>query len=99
MQQTRDQIGRATLRSPMDGVVTALYVHEGEMLGSAAAVAALGASTAISKPTNTLMTIVESGPPQAWADVNAADLGNVSQGLPVEISLDALRPKIFYGRV
>ncbi len=38
-----EQIHRATLRSPIKGVVIALYVHEGEMLGSAtAAVAGVG---------------------------------------------------------
>jgi len=52
-----EQISRAKLRSPIRGVVIALYVHEGEMLGSATAVAGLGPNAAVSKPTNTLMTI------------------------------------------
>lgn len=94
-----DQIGRATLRSPLDGIVTALYVHEGEMLGSAAAVAALLPGSATGKPTNTLMTIAAGGPLEVWTDINAADLGHARRGLPVDISLDAFRPSIFHGQV
>lgn len=63
------QIERATLRAPLDGVITELYVHEGEMLGSAAAVTALGSSSAIGKPTNVLMTLAQGGA----LEVNAAD--------------------------
>jgi HlyD family secretion protein len=93
------QIARATLRAPVDGVVTELYVHQGEMLGSAAAVAALGSAVSVSKPTNILMTIAQVGDLEAWADVNAADLGSVGIGQPVEVSIDAFLPKIFLGMV
>ncbi len=93
------QIARATLYAPVDGIVTELYVQRGEMLGSAAAVAALGPTSATSKPTNTLMTIAQAGSLQVWADVNAADLGAVGKYQPVEISIDAFRPKTFRGVV
>jgi HlyD family secretion protein len=93
------QIARATLYSPVDGIVTELYVQRGEMLGSAAAVAAIGANSATSKPTNILMTIAQGGSLQVWADVNAADLGGVGKQQPVEISIDAFRPKVFRGIV
>jgi RND family efflux transporter MFP subunit len=93
------QISRATLRAPLEGVVTELYVHQGEMLGSAAAVAALGSAVSVSKPTNILMTIAQVGDLEAWADVNAADLGSVGIGQPVEVSIDAFLPKIFLGMV
>lgn len=93
------QISRATLRAPLEGVVTELYVHQGEMLGSAAAVAALGSAVAVSKPTNILMTIAQDGPLETWADVNATDLGSVGVGQPVEVSIDAFLPTIFSGNV
>jgi HlyD family secretion protein len=97
--ETQQQIDLASLRSPVDGIVTEVYVHTGEMLGSATAVAGLGPSAAVSKPTNVLMTIAEGGELSAYADVNAADLGNVYEGQPADISIDAFRPIIFHGTV
>jgi HlyD family secretion protein len=97
--QIRDQTSRATLRSPINGIVIAVYVHQGEMLGSAAAVASLGPADAVSKPTNTLMTLAASGPLVVDADVNEVDLGGVRKGQRVEFVTDAFRPKIYHGRV
>jgi multidrug efflux pump subunit AcrA (membrane-fusion protein) len=97
--ETKQQVDLASLRSPVDGIVTEVYVHAGEMLGSATAVAGLGPSAAVSKPTNVLMTIAEGGELSAYADVNAADLGNVYEGQPADISIDAFRPTIFHGTV
>jgi HlyD family secretion protein len=97
--ETRQQIDLASLRSPFNGTVTEVYVHTGEMLGSATAVAGLGPSAAVNKPTNVLMTIAEGGELSAYADVNAADLGNVFEGQPADISIDAFRPTIFHGTV
>lgn len=97
--ETRQQMDRACLRSPVNGIVTEVYVHAGEMLGSATAVAGLGPSAAVNKPTNVVMTIAEGGELSAYADVNAADLGNVYEGQPAEISIDAFRPEVFHGNV
>ncbi len=97
--ETVTQIERATLRAPLDGVVTQLYVHEGEMLGSAAAVAAQGSASAIGKPTNVLMTLAQGGALEVWADVNAIDLGSVFESEPAQLSIDAFRPDVFDGRV
>ena len=97
--QAEEQIRRATLRSPINGVVIALYVHEGEMLGSATAVAGLGPGAAISKPTNTLMTVAEGGNLEVDADVNATDMGSVLVGQNVKFTIDAFQPKIFSGVV
>lgn len=97
--ETKQQIDLANLRSPVDGIVTEVYVHTGEMLGSATAVAGLGPSAAVNKPTNVLMTIAEGGELSAYADVNAADLGNVYEGQSADISIDAFRPTIFHGTV
>ena len=96
--ETETQIERATLRAPLDGIVTQLYVHEGEMLGSAAAVTSLGSSAA-SKPTNVLMTLAQDGALEVWADVNAIDLGGVFVGQAAQVSIDAFRPTLFDGRV
>ena len=96
---TVQQMERAVLRSPMNGTVVSVYVHAGEMLGSATAVAALGPNTAISKPTNVLMTVVEDGPLEVYAGINAADLGSLAKDQEAEISIDAFQPAIFHGTV
>jgi multidrug efflux pump subunit AcrA (membrane-fusion protein) len=80
-------------------VVIALYVHEGEMLGSATAVAGLGPNAAISKPTNTLMTVAEDGDLEVDADVNAVDMGGVLVNQAARFTIDALQPQIFSGTV
>jgi HlyD family secretion protein len=72
--QAEEQIKRASLRPPIKGIVIAVYVHMGEMLGSATAVAGLGTNAAVSKPTKTLMTVAEEGDLEVDADVNAVDM-------------------------
>jgi RND family efflux transporter MFP subunit len=99
VKETAQQMDRAVLRSPMNGTVVTIYVHAGEMLGSATAVATLGPNTSISKPTNVLMTLVEDGPLEVYAGVNAADLASLAPGQEAEISIDAFRPQVFHGRV
>jgi HlyD family secretion protein len=99
VRETAQQMDRAVLRSPMNGTVVTIYVHAGEMLGSATAVAALGPNTSVSKPTNVLMTVVEDGPLEVYAGVNAADLGTLEAGQEAEISIDAFQPRVFHGRV
>jgi HlyD family secretion protein len=94
-----EQIRRAKLLSPINGVVIALYVHEGEMLGSATAVAGLGPNAAVSKPTNTLMTIAEEGALEIDADVNAVDMGGVLVGQAAKFTIDAFQPDVFSGDV
>ncbi len=94
-----EQINRAHLLSPIRGVVIALYVHKGEMLGSATAVAGLGPNAAVAKPTNTLMTIAEEGSLEVDADVNAVDMGGVIAGQDAKFTLDAFQGKVFSGKV
>lgn len=94
-----EQINRAHLLSPIRGVVIALYVHKGEMLGSATAVAGLGPNAAVAKPTNTLMTIAEEGSLEVDADVNAVDMGGVFAGQEAKFTLDAFQGKVFSGKV
>jgi HlyD family secretion protein len=94
-----EQISRAHLISPIRGVVIALYVHKGEMLGSATAVAGLGPNAVVSKPTNTLMTIAEEGSLEVDAEVNAVDLGGVFTGQEAKFTLDAFQGKVFSGSV
>jgi HlyD family secretion protein len=94
-----EQIHRATLRSPIKGVVIALYVHQGEMLGSATAVAGLGPNAAVSKPTNTVMTVAEGGDLEVDADANAVDMGGILVGQTAKFTIDAFQPEIFSGTV
>ena len=97
--QAEEQIHRASLRSPINGIAIALYVHTGEMLGSATAVAGLGPNAAVSKPTNTLMTIAEQGELEVDADVNAVDMGGVLTGQKANFTIDAFQPEVFSGTV
>jgi HlyD family secretion protein len=97
--QAEEQIKRASLRSPIKGIVIALYVHVGEMLGSATAVAGLGPNAAVSKPTNTLMTVAEEGDLEVDADVNAVDMGGVLTGQKANFTIDAFQPQVFSGTV
>jgi len=97
--QAEEQIHRASLRSPINGIAIALYVHTGEMLGSATAVAGLGPNAAVSKPTNTLMTIAEQGDLEVDADVNAVDMGGVLTGQKANFTIDAFQPEVFSGTV
>ncbi len=97
--QAEEQIRRASLRSPIKGIVIALYVHVGEMLGSATAVAGLGPNAAVSKPTNTLMTVAEQGDLEVDADVNAVDVGGVLTGQKANFTIDAFQPEVFSGTV
>jgi HlyD family secretion protein len=69
------------------------------MLGSATAVAGLGPNAAISKPTNTLMTIAQEGDLEMDADVNAVDMGGVLTGQTAKFSIDAFQPQVFSGIV
>jgi RND family efflux transporter MFP subunit len=94
-----EQIDRSNLRSPIDGIVSQLFVREGEMLGSAAAVASIGSSSATSKPTNTVMTLAQNGGLQLFADVNEADFAAIHAGQDVEMMTDAFRPRVFHGHV
>jgi HlyD family secretion protein len=97
--QAEEQIKRATLRSPIKGIVIAVYVHVGEMLGSATAVAGLGPNAAVSKPTNTLMTVAEERDLEVDADVNAVDMGGVLTGQKANFTIDAFQPEVFSGNV
>jgi HlyD family secretion protein len=94
-----ENIRRARLCSPIRGVVIALYVHEGEMLGSATAVAGIGPNSAVSKPTNTLMTIAEVNSPEIDADVNAVDMGGAFIGQRADFTLDAFQGQTFTSTV
>lgn len=69
------------------------------MLGSATAVAGLGPNAAISKPTNTLMTIAEEGDLEMDADVNAVGMGGVLTAQTAKFTIDAFQPDIFSGTV
>jgi HlyD family secretion protein len=97
--QAEEQIHRASLRSPINGIAIALYVHIGEMLGSATAVAGFGPNAAVSKPTNTLRTIAEQGDLEVDADVNAVDMGEVMTGQKANFTIDAFQPEVFSGTV
>lgn len=97
IQQVDEQVARAVLRAPMDGQVLRVYVHEGEMLGSATAVANLGAN-ADAKPTNTVMTVA-AGRLLMYASVNAADLRGIRVAQRVEVAVEGLLDTTIVGRV
>jgi multidrug efflux pump subunit AcrA (membrane-fusion protein) len=69
------------------------------MLGSATAVAGLGPNAAVSKPTNTLMTVAEGGDLEVDADANAVDMGGVLVGQTAKFTIDAFQSEMFSGTV
>lgn len=100
MQQIDERISRAVLRSPMHGTVLRVYVHAGEMLGSAAAVASLGLDAGgAAKPTNTIMTLASADGLLMYANVNAADLRSVRIGQHVDVAIDGFTAATTTGKV
>ena len=100
MQQIDEHISRTVLRSPMHGTVLRVYVHAGEMLGSAAAVASLGLDAGgAAKPTNTIMTLASTDGLLMYANVNAADVRSVWIGQHVEVAIDGFTSATTTGKV
>ncbi|HEU4520702.1 MAG TPA: efflux RND transporter periplasmic adaptor subunit [Thermoanaerobaculia bacterium] len=85
----RDTLSKTTMVAPMDGIVTALPVEEGE-------VAVIGT---MNNPGTILLTIADMSVVEAVMEVDETDVPNVQVGQPATVTIDAYPNKTFKGLV
>jgi HlyD family secretion protein len=85
----RDELSKTKMLSPIDGVITALPVEEGE-------VAVIGT---MNNPGTKLMTISDMSTVEAVMEVDETDIPNVRVGQTAEVRIDAFGERKFEGVV
>ena len=85
----RDTLSKTTMVAPMDGIVTALPVEEGE-------VAVIGT---MNNPGTILLTIADMSTVEAVMEVDETDVPAVQIGQPATITIDAYPNRTFTGTV
>jgi HlyD family secretion protein len=85
----RDTLSKTTMRAPMDGIVTALPVEEGE-------VAVIGT---MNNPGTKLLTIADMSVVEAVMEVDETDIPTVKVGQRATVTIDAYPNKSFSGLV
>jgi len=85
----RDELSKTKMLSPIDGVITALPVEEGE-------VAVIGT---MNNPGTKLMTISDMGTVEAVMEVDETDIPSVKVGQTAEVRIDAFGERKFAGIV
>jgi HlyD family secretion protein len=85
----RDTLSKTTMTAPMDGIVTALPVEEGE-------VAVIGT---MNNPGTILLTIADMSIVEAVMEVDETDIPNVQIGQRASVTIDAYPNKTFSGLV
>ena len=85
----RDTLSKTTLTAPMDGIVTALPVEEGE-------VAVIGT---MNNPGTILLTIADMSVVEAVMEVDETEIPNVKIGQRATVTIDAYPNKTFNGVV
>jgi HlyD family secretion protein len=84
-----DTLSKTTMRAPMEGIVTALPVHEGE-------VAVIGT---MNNPGTKLLTIADMSVVEAVMEVDETDIPSVKVGQHANVTIDAYPNKTFSGLV
>lgn len=84
-----DTLSKTTMKAPLDGIVTALPVHEGE-------VAVIGT---MNNPGTKLLTIADMSIVEAVMEVDETDIPNVKVGEHANVTVDAYPNKTFSGIV
>ncbi len=87
--RAQDQQSKATIRSPLDGIITYLPVNEGE-------IAIVGMQNSAG---TTLMTIADMSVITAEVQVDETDIVNVKIGQEAQIKVDALGDRLLPGHV
>ena len=85
----RDTLSKTTMRAPMDGIVTALPVEEGE-------VAVIGT---MNNPGTKLMTIADMSVVEAVMEVDETDIPSVKVGQRATVTIDAYPNQTYNGLV
>ena len=89
LEGARDTLAKTTIRSPMDGIVTARRVEEGE-------VAVIGVQNS---PGTVLLTISDMSVVEAELEVDETSIPNVKLGQRAKVRLDAYPNRTFEGVV
>jgi HlyD family secretion protein len=89
LEGARDTLAKTTIRSPMDGIVTARRVEEGE-------VAVIGVQNS---PGTVLLTISDMSAVEAELEVDETSIPNVKLGEEARVRLDAYPNRTFRGVV
>ncbi|HUP18697.1 MAG TPA: efflux RND transporter periplasmic adaptor subunit [Gemmatimonadota bacterium] len=85
----RHEVGRVTIRSPIDGVVQRINVEEGE-------IAMIGT---MNQAGTVLLTIADLGVMEAMVDVDETDVVHIRVGQPAKVSVDAFPDTTLTGQV
>jgi HlyD family secretion protein len=89
LDQTRYNLSKTTMASPMDGIVTSLNAEVGEivMIGT------------MNNPGTVIMTVSDMSEIETEVEVDETDIAQVKLGQETEISIDAYPDTTFKGRV
>jgi len=87
--QAKDSLDKTVYASPLDGVVTALNVEEGEftVVGT------------LNTPGTVMLTVADLAAMQVVADIDETDVVNVKLEQPASVTVDAFPDKIYRGEV
>jgi multidrug efflux pump subunit AcrA (membrane-fusion protein) len=85
LESAQQQLAKTRMYSPIDGIVTAVDIEEGEV---------------VTLNTATIITVIKEGVLEIEANVPEADIAKVSLGQNVEVTFDALSLKdVFKGKI
>ncbi len=89
MSRAKDMLDKTVYASPIDGVVTALNVEEGEftVVGT------------LNTPGTVMATVADLAAMEVEADINETDIVNVKMGQISKVTVDAYPDRIFKGKV
>jgi RND family efflux transporter MFP subunit len=90
--QVKINMGDMVIRAPFDGIVAAKNTEVGEVISSV-----MMGQVAGTLPSGAICTIVDLKTIEVEADVNEASIGQLRQGQPAEVSVDAFPGKKWRG--
>lgn len=90
LQRAQEDLNNTTIRSPIDGTVLKRFLEAGDAVSS---ILALGSNATL------IMTIGDTRELYFRGDVDESDVGQIRVGLPVNLSVETFRDKVFPGEV
>jgi len=87
--QARDSLSKTVYTAPLDGVVTALNVEEGEftVVGT------------LNMPGTVMVTVADLAAMEVTADIDETDVVSLRLGQPASVTVDAFPDRVFKGEV
>jgi HlyD family secretion protein len=89
LQESRDQLAKTVIRSPMSGVITRRNVEQGET-------AIVGT---MNNPGTVLLTVADLSEMEAVVEVDETDVPDIALGDSASVEIDAFADTLFTGRV